>query len=276
MTTFIINHPCRFTGYLIALSLRIKYSSRFIRIYIMESPMASPNSMPLPWCGVSTISNARLIHKQFLHEEIIGKALAEVLIFVASVQIRGSGQSLTSPDLPRHRSHFSGTVGQFAHHVALLYHPDIVVAALRRALLALAGVTFLSQLHDLSLLTTVNDDVTCAVVFASGESNNKRVDMALAALAVISSATMANMPIAPVLWMPLFRGHTQMFDAIFSNTVTRTGRNAIRVDIFTINMNAAENAFASAHDVSHAVRAADHVLATVEHVAELSVGPAKL
>lgn len=264
MPTIMISHFSQLVSYLTAISIRLKYSNRFLRIVIVEPPEHKASRIPKPWCGISTISNSRIGNSSHVRELL--REISQFLVFVDSLQIRQNHQR-KSPDLPLHGTHFAGTIGDLAQNFAIIYHPDILVARMRQILLSYGSVTFLSPLQELSASFSYD---TCIVAFSAGEVNNRRTNLQIGAVSLLCSASLDGRKAAPILWMPLFKAQVQLFDAIFTDTVARLSASSIRVDIHTINMNNLENMFASAYDLGHAIKAADYVLGLVDQYLNIS------
>lgn len=253
MPTVVVSHSQALAAYLVAASLRLYFPSRNFKIIVVES--LDTNLTSQPYCGISTVSNQRLVHGEFFKNAFFRGVLQSALSFLGSIQIHSLGRT-EHPDFPQNQHGIRATIGLPDQHIALLYHPQILLHRLRQSLLADPLVTFLS-VPNRNAVSQVRADLY--ITFAPGEGNNKMDNLDLTAHSCLCPVEGLS---APVLWLPLFKATTQMFEAIFTNTLSSSV-----LEIHTVNLNNNEICFASRYDLNHGIKACDYVLLIMDGLA---------
>lgn len=270
MTTFVISHRSTLVSYLVATALRLYYRQRTIRIVIVE--IFDRNLKDIrPWCGVSTVSNPRMLHHGFLCEAIVAEVLGQHLGFMDSIQIRDSAQRF-APELPAQGLRISAHPGTPRQYLALLYHPAVVAGVLR-GFLAGANVSFTSVLSESAILDVVRHlGPVCWINFARGDLDNRHMDVDMLVHSQLTaveysanSRTKYSGPLS-LLWLPRFRADTKMFsEAIFTSELRSLGKSSV-LTVHAINLNIYENDFSLRHDLLHGLKASDYVLQMVDQM----------
>ncbi|QRG40474.1 hypothetical protein FDK38_004952 [Candidozyma auris] len=264
MPTIVVFHNSSLVGCLVAAALRLHFTARHLKIIVVEALETSLTRQP--YCGISTISNGKLHHREFMQRALLQGVLARSVTYLDSIHISECSAS-RHPEFPNAQHIFRARVGSPNQFFALVYHPQELLRSLRSSLLQDPSVTFLSVV-DPSSVGAIQAD--CYIIFTPGENNNKRdnLDMAahssLCSVELVQSHRRAQMP--PMLWLPSFKAATQMFDAIFTSAISPTSKG-VNVDIHAINLNIDENKFASRYDLNHGLKACDYVLQLVDSLA---------
>lgn len=270
MPTLVVSHKLSLMGCLVAAALRLYFQARNLKIIVVETLDTAFSSQP--YCGISAISNQRLVHSAFLQRAFFHGVLPQALTFLDLIQILNLTQ--TRPEFPNASQKIRASLGLPALYLAVVYHPQLLLSVLRQTLLLDPLVTFLSVQSGSSLSQIPGD---CYINFALGEGNNKTGNLDLAAHSSLCPVELVpenrhQMP--PVLWLPSFKASTQMFEAMFTSSTLHSFR---QIEIYTINLNANENTFASRYDLNHGLRACDYVLLLMEPLAApLGLVPVRL
>lgn len=270
MPAFVVAHRHALVSYVVAAALRICYG-RGVGILIVEvfSHEASP-SRSGPWCGASTVSNHRISQWALLRDLLLAGVLANSVMFLDSIHIKDPGDAAFGPRSGPWQQRLRLTVrqGAPASSLAVFYHPEMVVSALKQFLLGCANVSFTSVWDPEAIPMVVKQMLfkSASVVVVNFLAAGHRVptDMDVLVNSRLSSVegTSAGLPSA-VLWLPLFRGAAGMFgEAIFTSSVTQH-ENVVEMRVGAMNMNPADLEFAQRFDLLYAVKACDYVLGSI-------------
>lgn len=263
MPTVVISHSQALVACLVAAALRLYFPSRNLKILVVETVDTSLSSQP--YCGISKLSNQRLVHGEFFKHAFFQGVLKPSLSFLASIQLHTIGGP-QHPDFPQNQHTIRAQGGLPDQHLALIYHPQLLLHRLRQAILADPLVTFLS-VQSRNAVTQIRADIY--ITFTPGEGNNRTENLDLAAHSCLCPVEGLS---APILWLPLFKASAKMFEAIFTHSVAGPV-----VEIHTVNLNYNENSFASRHDLNHGIKACDYVLLFMDGVsAQLGLVPSRL
>lgn len=287
MPTFVVSHRSPLVALLVAVSLKLYYRQRNVRIVVAEifTKNASGLAEVRPWCGTSALSFRHVRHWDFL-SSLISSLLVSVLVYAANIRIV-NGRPV-SPEIPSQRC-LEVSLGSPSHHLAFLYHPSMVESLLRHHLSQLPSVLFVSVANKdrtaqlVQYLRTSADQVVW-VHFESLFSNLNPFDADLVASSNICSTRYfplhepSHLP-PHVLWIPQCRSVANISSKVsFSTHVHSLGNSSVRLSVLS-NGAVSEDDFSGRYDLMYAFAACGHVLDSVDGIMgkyKLNVTPHRL